>query len=138
MIRLLLIFTTTYLFGQNNFDKDFITQFEYGKMLYNNPRGISCAKCHGKDAKGKIIANFQYTKEKKKFPCSLKSNDITNISYEKFLAKLDPKLNKKKESIQKDQICKKLTYGNSMPTYFLTQEELKSIYFYLTNKDKYE
>ncbi|MBL0722011.1 MAG: hypothetical protein JJV88_05470 [Sulfurovum sp.] len=32
-----------YLIGES----DFITDLEYGEMLYNNPRGVSCASCHG-------------------------------------------------------------------------------------------
>ena len=32
----------------------------------------------------------------------------------------------------------KLTYGNSMPKYFLTKDELESIYFYITHEDEYE
>ena len=30
------------------FSKDFITDIEYGKMLYKNPRGVGCNKCHAK------------------------------------------------------------------------------------------
>ncbi len=33
----------------NLFASDFITLKEYSKMLYENPRGISCKKCHGND-----------------------------------------------------------------------------------------
>jgi len=135
---LLFILTTNFLVAQSNFNNSFITKYEYGKMLYNNPRGISCNKCHGDDAKGKVIATFTHIRNKKKYICDIITDDITDISYEVFLQKLDPKLEKKKKSFKKTQICQKLTYRNSMPTYFLTQEELSSIYFYLKNKDKYE
>jgi hypothetical protein len=107
-------------------------------MLYNNPRGISCNKCHGDDAKGRTIVSFIYTRNKKKYNCDIKTEDITDITYEAFLQKLDPQLEKKKKIFKKTQVCEKLTYQNSMPTYFLTQEELSSIYFYLKNKDTYE
>ena len=107
-------------------------------MLYKNPRGISCNKCHGDNAKGKVISTFKHTRRDKNYTCVIKSSDITNIGFELFKSTLDPALEKPKRKFDKTQICAKLTYGNSMPTYFLTNEELTSIYFYLTNKDKYE
>ena len=136
-IFILLLFSTL-LNSKSNFDNSFITQYEYGKMLYKNPRGISCNKCHGDNAKGKVISTFKHIKNKKVFKCTIRSEDITNVSYDLFQATLDPKLEKPKKKFNKTQICEKLTYGNSMPTYFLTNEELRSIHFYLTNKDKYE
>ena len=114
-------------------DDSFITKYEYGKMLYNNPRGISCAKCHGSDGKGKIITTFEHYVKKKKYNCVIKTNDITNISFEKFKAKLDPDIKIKKPDFDKTQVCEKLIYGNVMPKYFLTQDELETIYYYLTN-----
>jgi len=138
MIKFLLLFISTSLFAQSNFEDSFITQYEYGKMLYKNPRGISCSKCHGEDAKGKEIVSFKHTKNKKTYTCTIETKNITNISYNQFLQTLDPKLKKQKKQFKEGQICEKFTYGNSMPTYFLTEDELKSIYFYLTNKDKYE
>jgi len=138
MIKLIFLFSTSLLFSKNNFDNSFITKYEYGKMLYNNPRGISCTKCHGVNARGKKITSFIHIKNKVKYKCTIKSNDITNISYKDFKTKLDPKLKKIKKKFKKNQICEKLIYGNSMPTYFLTIEELDSIYFYLKNQDKYQ
>ena len=138
MIKISLLFITTFLMSQSTFDNSFITQYEYGKMLYNNPRGISCNKCHANDAKGKIISTFTHRLNKKKYICSIETDDITNISYEKFLMALDPSIEKIKKKFDKTQICAKLTYKNSMPTYFLTQDELKSIYFYISNRGKYE
>jgi len=139
MNRFILLFFTTFLFANENYDTSFITTYEYGKMLFKSPRGISCVKCHGDDAKGKTIATFTHiTKKKKRYTCSIKTPDLTNIDYNKFLQVLDPKLEKPKKRFDKTQVCEKLTYGNSMPTYFLTKDELKSIHFYLTNMDKYE
>ncbi|RLA84180.1 MAG: hypothetical protein DRG78_02105 [Epsilonproteobacteria bacterium] len=138
MIKVSLLFITTLLFSKSTFDNSFITQYEYGKMLYNNPRGISCNRCHANDAKGKVISTFIHTYHKKKYECSIKTTDITNISYEKFLMTLDPNIKKSKRKFTKSQICEKLAYRNSMPTYFLTKDELKSIYFYLKNKNNYE
>ncbi len=138
MIKLSLLLITTFLFSKSTFDDSFITQYEYGKMLYNNPRGISCNKCHGDNAKGKIISTFAHRKNKKKYICSIETEDITNISYKKFLMTLDPNIKKTKKKFDKTQVCEKLTYSNSMPIYFLTQDELKSIYFYLININNYE
>lgn len=140
MIKLFLILSLLFSFvsAKSDFDNSFITKYEYGKMLYNNPRGISCIKCHGENAQGKIITTFTHVRNKIKYTCSIHSSDITNISYKKFLAKLDSQKEKPKVKFAKDQVCEKLTYGNSMPTYFLTNEELDSIYFYLTNKENYQ
>ena len=140
MIKLLLlfIFLQAFLFSKSDFDNSFITKYEYGKMLYNNPRGISCVKCHGENAQGKVIATFSHIRNKVKYTCDIRSSDITDISYADFLIKLDPQKEKPKVKFTKDEVCEKLTYGNSMPTYFLTNEELDSIYFYLTNKDNYK
>jgi len=137
MIKFIFLFFTTILMSKSDFDNSFITKFEYGKMLYENPRGISCVKCHGEDAKGKKIATFTHIRNKVKYQCTIKSDDITNISYNNFITTLDPRLEKPKKKFGKDEVCKKLTYGNSMPKYFLTKEELNSIYFYLKNKEKY-
>jgi len=138
MTKLIFLFFTTILLSKSNFDNSFITKYEYGKMLYANPRGISCIKCHGADAKGKKIATFTHIRNKIKYNCTIQSNDITDISYKNFLLTLDPKIQKIKKKFTKDEVCKKLIYGNSMPTYFLTNEELDSIYFYLKNKEKYQ
>ncbi|MEA3513045.1 MAG: hypothetical protein U9R37_05535 [Campylobacterota bacterium] len=137
-IYILLVFVVSTLFSQTSFDNSFITKYEYGKMLYKNPRGISCSRCHGDDARGKIISTFTHIKNKKKYTCTIKTEDITTISYDDFLLTLDPKLEKPKKNFDKTQVCEKLTYRNSMPTYFLTPEELSSIHFYLINKDDYE
>ena len=137
MIKLYFLCITTLLFSKSDFDNSFITKYEYGKMLYNNPRGISCVKCHGENAKGKTIATFVHIRNKVKYNCKIQSEDITNVTYERFLKTLDPRLEKAKRKFQKDQVCEKLIYQNSMPTYFLTNEELDSIYFYLTNQENY-
>lgn len=138
MIKLLFLLITTMLVAKTDFTNSFITKYEYGKMLYENPRGISCAKCHAENAKGKSIVTFTHIQNKIKYHCTIKSEDITNISYEKFVMTLDPKIENTKKKFKKNQVCEKLIYGNSMPKYFLTTEELDSIYFYLTNKEKYQ
>ena len=92
----------------------FITKLEYGKMLYNNPRGISCAKCHGKYAQGKVIAKYYKIKNNQKILEEIKAPNIQNIPFEKFKAKL---------------FHKKLSV---MPRYnYLTDEEISAIYLYI-------
>ena len=88
--------------------ESFITAQEYGKHLYENPRGIGCIKCHGKKGEGSIIAKYEHQGEKK----VLKTDEIISISYEDFL-----KAMKKPKSV--------------MPKYFLTQEEYQALYAYI-------
>ena len=126
---------TDYLVKEKTPDS-FITKYEYGKMLYHNPRGISCAKCHGIDAKGKEIARFKHKGKNTTYNCIVESRDITNISFKRFKAKLDPDIIVKKPTFHKEQVCEKMIYGNTMPKYFLTQDELESIYYYVTNVRK--
>lgn len=99
-------------------DEAFITTQEYGQMLYNNPRGIGCNKCHGDNAKGMYLGEYTNTKQKK---VVINAPDITHVSFEKFLKKLSS------QNIKKSLI---------MPTYFLTNSELKSLYMYITSKNK--
>ena len=138
MKKILLFTITTLLLSNDNFDNSFITKYEYGKMLYNNPRGISCNKCHGDDAKGKVIAKFKHHFNEKTYNCEIKSVNITNVTLELFQATLNPKIEKPKRKFNKTEICQKLTYQNSMPKYFLTDEELSSIYFYITHLTDHE
>lgn len=98
-------------------DDAFITTYEYGQMLYNNPRGIGCNKCHGDDAKGRFLSKYIGKKDKE---IVVTAPDITSVSFEVFLKKLNS------QNIKKSLI---------MPTYFLTPSELKSLYMYITSKE---
>lgn len=103
-------------------DSSFITKFEYGAMLYNNPRGIGCNKCHGKNGKGMLIASYKQrnkTTNKKEIK-SIVVPAISELSLQDFQKKI---MTKKNTSL-------------IMPTYFLTQEELSSIHFYISTLDK--
>jgi len=142
MIKIILILLPILLFGVNDYsynmlgvinDNSFITKKEYGKMLYNNPRGISCKECHGINAKGKIISKFKHEKSDEVYNCVVKTYDITNISKEDFNYRLNPNNRLKKIKFEKNKICEKLIYGHIMPKYFLTDEELNSLYFYIKN-----
>lgn len=119
---------------QVDINNSFITKNEYGKMLYNNPRGIGCNSCHGNDARGKKMVNFkQETKDKKVYNCSLVVPDIKNIDYQTFSAKINSKKNPNLK-FEKEQVCEKLIYyANVMPTYFLVEDEIEAIYYYIQN-----
>ncbi|MBX1886730.1 c-type cytochrome [Campylobacter peloridis] len=96
---------------------DFISPKEYQESLYQNPRGISCAKCHG-DGNKQILG--YYTKNGEKIPFVVPS--IKNIDYTRF-----------KNILNQPQESKSI-----MPTYSLTEQEIKSLYNYLktTKKEK--
>lgn len=47
-----------FLFSISLFGADFITLKEYSKMLYENPRGISCKECHGADGSEQILGYY--------------------------------------------------------------------------------
>lgn len=114
-------------------NNSFITKFEYGKMLYNNPRGIGCNSCHGNDAKGKKIIAFKHKYRKKSYDCELIVPSIKEVEYEVFSKKVNAKKNSNKK-FKKEEVCKKLIYyANVMPTYFMVEEEIEAIYYYIKN-----
>lgn len=86
----------------------FITQGEYAAQLYKAPRGIGCHKCHGDKGEGRVIAKYKDKGESKSFNAPA----INVLSYENF-----------SDALQKRQA--------GMPRYFLTDEEIKALYFYL-------
>ncbi len=95
------------------FAEDFITPYEYGKMLYQNPRGIGCDKCHGLMGEGKIIAYYQDRNGTRK----LVAPAIYSLPRKAFLSKINKK-------------------SKVMPTYFLTTDEIKSLYYYINEVNK--
>ncbi len=121
---------------QLDINNSFITKYEYGKMLFNNPRGIGCNRCHGDDARGRKIVEFKHQTEgenKKIYNCSLVAPDIKEIEYEIFYTKVNSKKNTNIK-FEKEQVCDKLIhYANVMPTYFLVEEEIEAIYYYIKN-----
>lgn len=147
MRKYLLIFATiSILIAQEevkpeamDINNSFITKYEYGKMLFNNPRGIGCNNCHGDDARGKKIVNFKHTinehttNNKKEFNCSLVAPDIKYVEYDVFSKKVNSKKNENLK-FEKEQVCYKLIYqANVMPTYFLVEDEIEAIYYYIKN-----
>ncbi len=61
----LILFSITFIFA-NSVDNSFITKFEYGAMLYENPRGVGCVKCHAKGDKAVVIAKYKQINRKTK------------------------------------------------------------------------
>lgn len=101
------------------FSNDFITKTEYAKMLYENPRGIGCNKCHGKDGGGTVISKFRHFDKKtnKIIDDELKAPRINNLDFWAFQKALNnPK--------------------GIMPSYFLTDEETILLYEYVKNFNK--
>jgi len=89
--------------------EDFISDFEYGQMLYANPRGVSCVPCHGSTGKGKKIVSYKNSKNKK---VTISGPDITGNTLE--------------------EISSSIREGKGvMPRYFLTDEEVETIYKYI-------
>ena len=119
---------------QADINNSFITKYEYGKMLYNNPRGIGCNSCHGNDARGRKMVDFkQQLKAEKTYNCSLIIPDIKSIDYQTFSTKVNSKKNPNVK-FEKEQVCEKLIYyANVMPTYFLVEEEIEAINYYIQN-----
>ncbi len=104
MKYLLPLFLISALFA----DESFITESEYGQMLYNNPRGIGCIHCHGKRGEGALIA--RYKDDGKEY--ELRGPDIRKVTLETL-----------KRSLPKRH--------RIMPTYFLTESEIRAIFHYL-------
>ncbi|MCR6570848.1 hypothetical protein [Campylobacter insulaenigrae] len=99
----------------NAFAEDFMSPKEYQESLYQNPRGISCAKCHG-NGEEKILGYYIQKNEKIPFVVP----NIKNIDYARF-----------QKVLSKEQGLKSI-----MPTYSLTEEEIRSLYMYIKNNKK--
>ena len=115
-MRYLLFFLPVILFAQESF----ITQMEYSSLLYKNPRGIGCNKCHGLKGEGKLIARYKDTKRVKdgekyikiKVQKELRAPAINKLSYAEFYKALN-------------------SHIQGMPKYYLTEKEIKALFFYL-------
>ena len=91
-------------------DSFFITREEYGRMLYKEPRGISCNLCHGPSGESNLIVSYKHKGLRK----DLVAPRITNVS--------------------KDRFTKAIKHGYSiMPKYELTDNEIEVLYFYLSS-----
>ncbi len=125
-MRLILLLLPILLLSDNltnNKQQDndsFLLEIEYGRMLYNNPRGISCSKCHGKEGKGgQTIAKYY---DKYSNPKLLKGINITGYAFSELKASLANKFKDKNNHRVRHKI---------MPIYYLTDTEIEAIYKYL-------
>lgn len=94
------------------FADDFITKDEYAKMLYHNPRGVGCHKCHGENGKGMELGRYKDGNK----TIVIKAPNIKKLPFKRF-----------KEALEDSQ-------HKFMPQYFLTDKEMKMLYYYLKKK----
>ncbi|MSN96732.1 cytochrome c [Campylobacter sp. FMV-PI01] len=113
------VFVLLIVFIKFLFADSFITDVEYGKMLYKNPRGIGCNKCHGAKGEGGIIATYK------------ELNKIDRKKYNKNL--VAPAINELDPQEFADGVLKS---NKIMPMYFLTKDEIIAIYKYLKISNK--
>ena len=92
---------------------DFISDDEYAQMLYKNPRGIGCDKCHGPHGEGLVLSSY---KNKDGEVISITAPRIDNIPMKRFSNSFDTK-------------------SKLMPVYFLTSDEKAYLYYYLTKNN---
>lgn len=109
MKLILLFIIPLYLFAVASF----ITEDEYASSLFQNPRGIGCDKCHGESGKGLLVAKYESNGMQKEF----RGPDITLLGFREFYEALD-------------------TRKNGMPRYFLTKDEIETLYNYLHKEKK--
>lgn len=102
-----------FLFGQESTTESFITHYEYGEMLYNNPRGVSCSECHGNSGEGKVIVDYADIHGKE----PIKGADIRKKTLDEMIKSVN-------------------SYHKVMPRYYLTDDEVKAIHDYLQKKNK--
>jgi len=100
------------LYSENNVTESFITDYEYGEMLYINPRGVSCSECHGNNGEGKTIVQYQDIHGKQ----TIKGADIRKKTLHEMIQSVN-------------------SYHKVMPRYYLTNDEVKAIYEYLQKKN---
>lgn len=106
-------FAALFLLSQTLLAKaSFITEAEYASQLYHSPRGIGCHKCHGEKGEGKLIADYKEKGEKKSFHPPA----IDRLDYASFA-----------DAMKERQ--------RGMPRYFLTPQEIKTLYLYLHQKE---
>ena len=91
--------------------EDFIAMDEYGEKLYQNPRGISCAKCHGPMGKGNLLVTVQEGKRR----YSITAPNIRNITRKTLVRSLNMQ-------------------RTLMPKYRLTAAEIEALYIFLNSK----
>jgi len=120
---LFIYFIATFLSAKSY--ESFITKYEYGEMLYKNPRGIGCVKCHKRNGTGGLISTYKdkFGEEKTIFAPPI--NKLSLDKFEQILIKQNYSKTRNGEKLQKNRVI-------FMPTYFLVEEEVKSLHYYIT------
>lgn len=96
-----------------SFADSFITKKEYAQNLYFNPRGIGCHLCHGEKGEGKLLAKYKDEGEIKEYY----AKSIKDTPYADFYKQLNVRV-------------------KGMPRYYLTKDEIQTLYYYLHYEDK--
>lgn len=102
------LFLTISLYGAESF----ITKEEYASGLYHNPRGVGCHLCHGEAGEGKLIARYRDKGVSKTFAGA----PINKIIFKDFYDKMNSRI-------------------VGMPRYYLTDTEIKTLYYYLHREE---
>lgn len=89
----------------------FITKQEYASSLYHNPRGVGCERCHGEQAQGKTIASYTDHNTKKLFSAP----SLQGLTLQELIDAMNTPI-------------------RGMPRYFLTNEEVAILYFYIQSQ----
>jgi len=115
-LRFLIFLTVPIMLFSN---QKFMSDYEYGAMLYENPRGIGCVKCHGKKGKGELIGVYYTTnkKTKQRVKNEVIGSDITKKTLDEMIVSVN-------------------RTHDVMPTYSLTKDEVKAIYDYIDKKNR--
>ena len=88
----------------------FISDKEYGAMLFTSPRGVSCKNCHNENLQNKELSSYQ-------------------IKEKKYIIKI-PKV----KSITLKKLKNALNGKSIMPSYYFTDKELEALWAYLKQK----
>lgn len=111
MKNIILLFIFPLLLISND---EFISEYEYGQMLYSNPRGISCVSCHGNFGEGIVIAKAKEDSGKEQI---FKGADIRDLSLQRF-----------HKALNSNHLI--------MPRYYLVNKEIIAIYKYIKEKNR--
>jgi mono/diheme cytochrome c family protein len=114
-MKIVYLLSTFFLFLSA--DESFLSNEEYAKMLFQNPRGIACSACHGERGEGGILTAYTIERDGEKIVKEIKAPRINNLGLKEF----------------KKAFEKKKRY---MPRYYLTEKELAYIYYYLLKQRK--
>lgn len=96
----------------SNIEEQFMTDQEYGGYLYQDPRGISCKKCHGEYGKGQHLVSYGHRGKM----VEINAPDITQLDQQ--------------------SLANALRRNNAiMPKYYLTDSEIQALYKYISIRE---